>query len=201
MNTRKGISPLVSTLLLIAIAVAASVLTYSWIISMVSSQSAQAQTQVRIESVTWEDSDGAATGFTLGIRNTGSVAADIESVSIRENKSGANTISTDMEDSQISFLSTAPKDNLLKSISGQRGASDDAAGLVIPPTAPSDVDKNYDVGVFKDLALEYDWAPNAIMGTSYVIRVTTTTGFYYESVFISPSQFATSNQSILQLLR
>ena len=117
MNTRKGISPLVSTLLLIAIAVAASVLTYSWIISMVSSQSAQAQTQVRIESVTWEDSDGAATGFTLGIRNTGSVAADIESVSIRENKSGANTISTDMEDSQISFLSTAPKDNLLKSIS------------------------------------------------------------------------------------
>jgi flagellin-like protein len=47
---RKGISPLITTLLLIAIAVAASVLTYSWVMSMVGSQSAQAQTQVRIDS-------------------------------------------------------------------------------------------------------------------------------------------------------
>ena len=53
LRKRKGISPLIATLLLIAIAVAASVLTYSWVMSMIGSQSAQAQTQVRIDSVTW----------------------------------------------------------------------------------------------------------------------------------------------------
>ena len=50
---RKGISPLIATLLLIAIAVAASVLTYSWVMSMIGSQSGQAQTQVRIDSVAY----------------------------------------------------------------------------------------------------------------------------------------------------
>ena len=50
---RKGISPLIATLLLIAIAVAASVLTYSWVMSMIGSQSAQAQTQLRIDGVNW----------------------------------------------------------------------------------------------------------------------------------------------------
>jgi flagellin-like protein len=45
MKNRKGISPLIATLLLIAIAVAASVLTYSWVMSMIGSQSGQAQTQ------------------------------------------------------------------------------------------------------------------------------------------------------------
>ncbi len=41
MKNRKGISPLIATLLLIAIAVAASVLTYSWVMSMIGSQSAR----------------------------------------------------------------------------------------------------------------------------------------------------------------
>ena len=80
---RKGISPLIATLLLIAIAVAASVLTYSWVMSMIGSQSAQAQTQLRIDGVNW------AASSVIKIRNTGSVDAVLESVMVRENKAGS----------------------------------------------------------------------------------------------------------------
>jgi flagellin-like protein len=89
---RKGISPLIATLLLIAIAVAASVLTYSWVMSMIGSQSAQAQTQVRIDSVTWGATNG--TIAAIDIRNTGSVDANLESISIRKNSAGSQTYVT-----------------------------------------------------------------------------------------------------------
>ena len=81
---RKGISPLIATLLLIAIAVAASVLTYSWVMSMIGSQSAQAQTQLRIDGVNW------ATDSVIKIRNTGSVDAVLESVMVRANTAGSS---------------------------------------------------------------------------------------------------------------
>src|SRR4030066_397318 len=83
---RKGISPLIATLLLIAIAVAASVLTYSWVMSMIGSQSAQAQTQVRIDSVKFNSSDA----FYPMLRNTGSTSATMESVGIRTNQAGSS---------------------------------------------------------------------------------------------------------------
>jgi flagellin-like protein len=82
----KGISPLIATLLLIAIAVAASVITYSWVMSMIGSQSQQAQTQVRIDSVTWNVSGNE---ITMVIRNTGSVSATVESIAVRQSSSGA----------------------------------------------------------------------------------------------------------------
>jgi flagellin-like protein len=97
-RNRKAISPLITTLLLIAIAVAASVLTYSWVMSMVGSQSAQAQTQVRIDSVAWDIQGIAGTPVgndtvTITIRNTGSIAADIESITIRKNTAGSTAYS------------------------------------------------------------------------------------------------------------
>ena len=137
---RKGISPLIATLLLIAIAVAASVLTYSWVMSMIGSQSAQAQTQLRIDSVTW---DVAGDAFTLNVRNTGSVEATLESVSIRLNKSGEVT-------------SVAP--TLISIANGEQKS-------VTPGTFAPAVDLDY--------------------STSYVIRVTANTGFYYEAVFMT----------------
>ena len=82
----KGISPLIATLLLIAIAVAASVITYSWVMSMIGAQSQQAQTQVRIDSLTW---DVAGDKVTVAIRNTGSVGATIESISVRKSATGS----------------------------------------------------------------------------------------------------------------
>jgi flagellin-like protein len=139
---RKAISPLIATLLLIAIAVAASVLTYSWVMSMVGSQSAQAQTQLRIDTVQWDPED--LTDCTLLLRNTGSTLATIESVSIRENKAGS-------------------------------------AIYIVKPTAPLSID----VGD----TLDYPFKPvmTWFHSRSYVIRVTATTGFFYELVATTPA--------------
>lgn len=63
----RAISPLIATLLLIAIAVAGSVISYSWITSMLTSQSNQAQAQVRVEQVTWA---GDLKAVTATVRNT-----------------------------------------------------------------------------------------------------------------------------------
>ena len=82
----KGISPLIATLLLIAIAVAASVITYSWVMSMIGSQSQQAQTQVRTGTITW---DIANDNCSIVVRNTGSVAATVESIALRLSASGS----------------------------------------------------------------------------------------------------------------
>ena len=76
----KGISPLIATLLLIAIAVAASVITYSWVMSMIGSQSTQAQTAVRIDNVAF---DVASDSVNVTIRNIGSVSADIVTVGVK----------------------------------------------------------------------------------------------------------------------
>ena len=149
---RKAISPLITTLLLIAIAVAASVLTYSWVMSMVGSQSAQAQTQVRVENVNWHGAAGTpntAASYEVVIRNTGSVAATVESISIRKNIGGEQTI-----------VGTLPTTGL-----------------------------SFEVGNSHSLTIAYTgW----IVNQSYVIRVTTTTGFYYEAVATTPATIPAS---------
>jgi flagellin-like protein len=76
----KGISPLIATLLLIAIAVAASVITYSWVMSMIGSQSTQAQTAVRIDNVAFNVTSDSVS---VTIRNIGSVSADIVTVGVK----------------------------------------------------------------------------------------------------------------------
>jgi flagellin-like protein len=157
---RKAISPLITTLLLIAIAVAASVLTYSWVMSMVGSQSAQAQTQVRIDSVAWTIVSDVALKdkAILTIRNTGSIAAEIESISIRKNKAGETAyLQSYITANSVDIGSTLPLtwDSWLG-----------AATLPAILPVPSDY-------------ITYS--------TSYVLRVTTRTGFYYEMVVTTPS--------------
>jgi flagellin-like protein len=141
---RKAISPLIATLLLIAIAVAASVLTYSWVMSMVGSQSAQAQTQLRIDTATWDPI--VKTQVALLIRNTGSTSAQVESVSIRINTAGSPNL-----------VWAAPSSS----------SSLDVGKTITLIAAP--------VG--------FTW----VASTSYVIRVTATTGFYYELVATTPA--------------
>jgi flagellin-like protein len=152
-RNRKAISPLITTLLLIAIAVAASVLTYSWVMSMVGSQSAQAQTQVRIDTVTWLKGGNLTspwTKFDLLIRNTGSVAAQVESISIRTNTAGSTA-----------SVWKAPA-----------GASIDVGITSTLNYIGSSASPRFST-----------WA----ISTSYIIRVTTSTGFYYEMVATTPS--------------
>jgi flagellin-like protein len=151
----KAISPLVATLLLIAIAVAASVITYSWVMSMIGAQSQQAQTQIRIDMVDWGTTDGLFTSgddnITLTVRNTGSVPADIESISVRVNQPGETWYTDD---------------------------SDDATGAIDVGDATT-FDWNE-----ADASSGLDFLENS---ASYLIRVTTSTGFYYEQVAATPA--------------
>lgn len=78
----KGESHLVATLLLVAVAVASSMITYSWVMSITGMQSQQVQTQIRIDEVSYENSTSGATKIILTIRNTGSVTAILDSVSV-----------------------------------------------------------------------------------------------------------------------
>ena len=146
---RKAISPLIATLLLIAIAVAASVLTYSWVMSMIGSQSAQAQTSIRIDSIEWHVDATAPTAI-LVVRNTGSVDCTLESISVRKNESG---LPFDMGDTDPTGLTTSM--TILMSKTG----TFEWAGTV---------------------GIEYS--------KSYVVRASTTSGFYYELVASTPTE-------------
>jgi flagellin-like protein len=143
----RAISPLIATLLLIAIAVAASVITYSWVMSMIGSQSQQAQTQVRIDLVNWDLTNNKVT---VTVRNTGSVPATVEEISVRKNLAGQSWY-TDV--------------------------TDDATGSVV-------------VGGTVDLVWDEAGASATDLleaSESYVIRITCTTGFYYEMISTTPS--------------
>ncbi len=76
-NNKRAISPIIATLLLVAIAVAAAIVTYSWTLSMVANNSQQAQTGIKIDIVRFTSTSVNAT-----VRNTGSTAATIETIYI-----------------------------------------------------------------------------------------------------------------------
>jgi type II secretory pathway pseudopilin PulG len=108
---------------------------------------AQAQTQVRVDSLTWDN-----TANTAGvlIRNTGSVACEIESISVRRNTSGApSSVQSYTTGNSLDVGST-------KSLTWTSASA-----------TPSTLD--------------------ILASTSYVVRVTTKTGFYYEMVATTPA--------------
>lgn len=78
----KAIEPVIASLLLIAIAVAAAVITYSWVMNMVSNQAEQSGTSIRIEQVEFSISGGVKNVTKVTVRNTGSVTAVIETIYI-----------------------------------------------------------------------------------------------------------------------
>lgn len=82
---RKGASPVIAALLLIGIAVAGAVITYTWVMSMVKTQGAAAQTAIRLDEVlfgnyTEDDQYAGNYSVKVTIRNTGSVPTVIESI-------------------------------------------------------------------------------------------------------------------------
>lgn len=77
-HNKKAISPVVATLLLIAIAVAAAIVSYSWIMSMIKTQGSAAQTGIRLEIVEFAGTSNAWINVT--IRNVGGVGTKIETI-------------------------------------------------------------------------------------------------------------------------
>lgn len=76
MRSRKGISPILATLLLIVIAVAAIVVTYAWIITYMGGTTGQAGVFLQKDAVYWKNS----THLVIYVRNTGTSDAQIDKV-------------------------------------------------------------------------------------------------------------------------
>lgn len=81
LRSGKGISPILATLLLIVIAVAAIVVTYAWIMTYMSSAGHQAGVMIKIENVYFHDSKN----VTITVRNTGSSDTSLASIYMGEN--------------------------------------------------------------------------------------------------------------------
>src|SRR4030067_2829089 len=78
MKSKKAISPILATLLLIVIAVAAIVVTYAWIMTYMGSTTGQAGIFLKKDAVNWPTSSS----ITVYVRNTGTADATIDSVFI-----------------------------------------------------------------------------------------------------------------------
>ena len=78
LKTKKAISPILATLLLIVIAVAAIVVTYAWVMTYMSSAGQQAGVMLKKDaSCLWQTGN-----ITIYIRNTGTSDAEIDKVYI-----------------------------------------------------------------------------------------------------------------------
>ncbi|MGB9714670.1 MAG: archaellin/type IV pilin N-terminal domain-containing protein [Candidatus Bathyarchaeales archaeon] len=78
LKSRKAISPILATLLLIVIAVAAIVVTYAWVMTYMGSAGQQAGVMLSKDAVAWPNN----TTITIYIRNTGTSDATISAVYI-----------------------------------------------------------------------------------------------------------------------
>ena len=74
LKSRKGISPILATLLLIVIAVSAIVVTYAWVMTFMGAQTAAGGTWLNKENVSWNANTSTTT---ITIRNIGTSDAKI----------------------------------------------------------------------------------------------------------------------------
>ncbi|MGB9740225.1 MAG: archaellin/type IV pilin N-terminal domain-containing protein [Candidatus Bathyarchaeia archaeon] len=77
-KSKKAISPILATLLLIVIAVAAIVVTYAWVMTYMTNTSTQAGIMLKKDAVSWP----ASNTITIYVRNVGTADATIDAVYI-----------------------------------------------------------------------------------------------------------------------
>jgi len=172
LRSSRAVSPVIASLLLIAIAVAASVVTYSWIMSMVQTQGSKAQTAIQIEEVLFGNTTtGKHTAIKITVRNTGSTTATIEAVYVY--KSETQLVRKDSIDYSISSKSTG--------IFSLEDASSQTWTDYTPSLGSSpDSSRRYVTTLDFDL----------LTATGYTVRVITDNGFTVEGIYYSPSSFS-----------
>ncbi|MGQ9691261.1 MAG: archaellin/type IV pilin N-terminal domain-containing protein [Thermoproteota archaeon] len=79
LKTKKAISPILATLLLIVIAVAAIVVTYAWVMTYMTSAGTQAGTMIQFDSASINATSGEVTIY---VRNKGTEPATVDMVYI-----------------------------------------------------------------------------------------------------------------------
>jgi len=89
-RSKRGISPILATLLLIVIAVAAVIVTYAWVLTFTTTQTQQAGVLLTKENVSWPNS----TRISVVIRNTGTSNGKITAVYIGTSSTNLASISS-----------------------------------------------------------------------------------------------------------
>lgn len=92
-KSKKGISPILATLLLIVIAVAAVIVTYAWVITFTESTTGNAGALLKQENVRF-DVDGATEYIEIVVRNTGTGDAQVDTVYMGTSSSNLQTQSS-----------------------------------------------------------------------------------------------------------
>lgn len=83
-RSKKGISPILATLLLIVIAVAAIIITYAWVMTYMGAQTSAGGVLLDVENVSWNST---AKTTTIVVKNTGTSDAKIVRLYIGETAS------------------------------------------------------------------------------------------------------------------
>ena len=91
LKSKKGISPILATLLLIVIAVAAVIVTYAWVMTFTASTTSQAGAMLTVENVRFNDSGD---NVEIVIRNSGTTDAEVVEVYLGEASSDLQKVSS-----------------------------------------------------------------------------------------------------------
>jgi len=89
-KSKKGISPILATLLLIVIAVAAVIVTYAWVITFTENTTNNAGALLKQENVRF-DVDGSTDYIEIVVRNTGTGDAQVDTVYMGSSSSNLQT--------------------------------------------------------------------------------------------------------------
>ena len=177
---RRAVSPVIATLLLIAIAVAASVVTYSWVMSMVANQSAQSQTGIKVDQVLFGQDAGppvSGNGISITIRNTGSIAVTIQTIYVFQGDKFI--VSTDTSAGNVISAGSVTSIGLTDQVAWTT-VSLTAGGTEVPEPTTTVTVTDISNGAFTG-----PLAANA----PYLIRIVTSTGFVAEGTYYSPGSF------------
>jgi len=148
LKSRKGISPILATLLLIVIAVAAIVVTYAWVMTFMGAQTGAGGTILSIENVYWNST---ASTTSIVVRNIGTSDARIVRLYI------GNTTSNLLDVTITSDLGTSGRVLLVDRV------------ITVVLTWPNDLSSSWietdryyfrvvpEVGAY----LEFDWRANS----------------------------------------
>jgi flagellin-like protein len=141
LKSKRGISPILATLLLIVIAVAAIVVTYAWVITFTGSTTGQAGVFLDKDNVSW--GSGSPKNITIYVRNKGISDAEINAVYI-------GLSSTNLELQSSSSVSYSPS----KFVYANGGT------ITITVTKSWDTDTTYYFKIVPKTgtALEFSWA-------------------------------------------
>ena len=92
LKSKEGISPILATLLLIVIAVAAVIVTYAWVMTFTTSTTSQSGAILSVTNVRYYNSSGLKVDIT--IRNSGTADAKVVEVYQGTDESNLNTVSS-----------------------------------------------------------------------------------------------------------